>query len=175
MKKIIFLLFASVLLKVSYAQLPIKKEKLVKIGNKDYVLTSFDKGKFVSNRESDLYTNKKLPYNPSQLDMSGIDAIKTSKLIYEQIRNNLPVTRLYQLAKDKDILSMEIIFIPNGKIKHIIFNYSNNSLITLNEIDLLDEAIKKNVRVMITKPELYNNIPYIVFMPHHIRFSKLYP
>jgi hypothetical protein len=107
------------------------------------IITVFDKGPFASNQESDHYSNRKLPYNPSQLPMSGIAIEKTSGLISEQIRKTLPESRLRQFSKGNDILSMEIIFVPSGKIKHIIFNYLNNSLVTLEEIDKLDEIIKR--------------------------------
>lgn len=176
MKKILFIVLISGIVSSIQlqAQLLNKKESTVKLGNKNYKLTVFDKGTFVSNQGSDQYSNRKLPYNPSQLPMNGIAIEKTSGLISEQIRKTLPESRLLQFSKGNDILSMEIIFVPSGKIKHIIFNYSNNSLITLEEIDKLDEIIKKNVNVEIVEPELYKNIPYIVFMPKPIRFAKLY-
>jgi SpoVK/Ycf46/Vps4 family AAA+-type ATPase len=107
--------------------------------------------------------------------MSGLDIRNTSKQIYAQVDQLFSEKRKQEFFKRKEALTMELYVLPNGTIKEIDFHVAKDRLMTLPEIEELDEAIRKNVKVPVTQSELYKGLPFIVFLPEPIRFAKLYP
>ncbi len=173
------LLFYSLILVLnltsSYAQLPSSDKQVVKVGGEDYRISTSGKSKIISNVKSDQYSNRKLPYNLDDLDMSGINAARTSTDIIKEIKRTLSMSRMDKMSKNNDIMTITVVFNSSGKINHVDYFVYGTSTISVQDIAIIDEAIKKNVKVSMTKPELYKKLPYVVFIPHHIRFAKLYP
>ncbi len=156
---------------VANGQLFKKEESLVNAKKNTYGIVTINEGAIIRPKTSD-FIEKKLSYN-SDLDMSGIDIRQTSKQIFAQVLKVFSEERRQRLAIKNESIGVMLYMLPSGKIKEIEFYVAKNRTLTLSEIEDLDEAIRKNVVVPITKPELYRGIPFIVFLPQPIRFSKM--
>ena len=121
--KIIFLFISIVLLRFTstYAQLPTSDEKIeiVRVGSDKFRVKTIGMSKFISDVASDQYSNRKMPYNVDELDMSGINGFQTSADIIKEIKRTLPANRLERLARDNDLMTLTVVFNPSGKINHI--------------------------------------------------------
>ncbi len=155
----------------AHAQLFTKEERLTKAENETYKVITIDEGTTIQTSKSE-FTGKKLSYG-SDLDMSGIDIRQTSKRIFAQVQKVFSDERRRELAEKNESIGIKLYMLPNGKIREIEFYVAKNRTLTLSEIEDLDDAIRKNVTVPITKPELYRGIPFIVFLSQPIRFAKL--
>lgn len=158
---------------VAHGQLFKKEENLVNAKKNTYRIVTINEGAIIRPKTPDL-VGKKLSYN-SDLDMSGLDTKQTSKQIFAQVSKTFSDERKRELSQRNESLGINLFVLPNGKIKEIEFFVAKNRLMTLSEIEDLDEAIRKNVTVPVTKPNLYKGIPFIVFLAQPIRFSKLFP
>jgi hypothetical protein len=128
-------------------------EGILKTGSASYMVKSMSTTMFIVKNSNDTSSNKKFTNLSSY-------SFKDSRSVYNTFLKVFSNTRLKQLTPER-YLAVNYFYDHTGKITSIKYYIHKNTLINANEIDLLDKALKDNVRFVVPAGETRDNIaPY---------------
>ena len=90
------------------------------------------------------YPKKPIPFpiNPRDIHVNKQDV---KPIIYNVLYNDPS-----NLRRNKEIIDIDFIFKPNGEVTDIVFGLRENTLITIQEIEDIDQQLRANIKATFT-------------------------